>query len=197
MPCRRLRVADVRLFLASIVIKFLTKVSVRSSIASTPGLVGVPVPFSSSTPSQLIARFCFRLFFSHCPVQCGKNSLETDLLWRISGSTLKHNDMRFRTYCHRCMCVLRCRWGSPHSCFRFETYELCWCLIFLKWNWNALEVRFKAVFITKRMISESVWNSWDGFDVQLRFASKLFSLRNAWILWMFEVLEMDLGCRPG
>ena len=45
MFCRRMKVADERILLASIVSKFLTKAGVMSSIASMLGLVGVPVPF--------------------------------------------------------------------------------------------------------------------------------------------------------
>ena len=53
---RRLNVADVRILLASIVTKFMTKVGVMSSMASTLGLVCIIVPF-----------FVDHTFASDCP----------------------------------------------------------------------------------------------------------------------------------
>ena len=92
---------------------------------------------------------------------------------------------------------LRCRRGSPQSCFDDKTYEFSWRLKLLEWIWGALEVHLKALLNTKRMISDDVWGSWDGFEVPLRFTSKLFWLQNVWILMPFEVLELDLKCRWG
>ena len=76
---RRLNVADVRIRLVSFVIKFLTKVGVVSSMASTLGLVGVPVPFFVDHTFAMDCPFLFPTIFSHCPTQRGKKSLETDL----------------------------------------------------------------------------------------------------------------------
>ena len=67
MPCTRPSVADVRILLASIVIKCLTKVGVMSSIASTRGLVGVLVPFFVEHTFAIDCPFLFPTIFLALP----------------------------------------------------------------------------------------------------------------------------------
>ena len=64
---RRLNVADVRVRVVSIVIKFLTKVGVMSSMSSTLDLVGVPVPFFVDHTFAADCQFLFPTIFPALP----------------------------------------------------------------------------------------------------------------------------------
>ena len=142
-------------------------------MVSALGLLGLHLQrISMFTPSRRIVRFCFQLFFPHWSIQCGKKSLETDLLWGLSMNMPKRNDIQFHACCHRCMraCVADCKNSA-----------------------QTVKVHLKAVFLTKHMSSVDVWGSWDGFEVSLKSTSKLrFLLHNAWFLLMFKVLQIDL-----
>ena len=64
---RRLNVADVQIRLVSIVIKFVTKVGVMPSMASTLGPVGVPVPFFVDHTLAIDCQFLFPTIFLALP----------------------------------------------------------------------------------------------------------------------------------
>ena len=86
---------------------------------------------------------------------------------------------------------LRCRGGPLQSCVHYIAYEFCLRLRLLRWIWGAAEVHFKAAFITKRMSYVDVWGSWDGIEVPLRSTSKLLSIQNVWVQWIWGPIRRD------
>ena len=109
------------------------------------GLLGLHVPCFLHG-SHLRSGSCAFVshIFPHWSIQCGKNSLETDLLRQIPMDMLKRNCIQIHVCCRRCMCV---------------------CAAHCKISAQTVEVHFKAAFVANMLLIIE----FEGLEMDLRF----------------------------